>query len=395
MTTLSPKSSHKTISIVTPSYNQGEYLEKTIRSVISQQGDFYIDYIIMDGGSTDNSVDIIKKYADLVNEGNWGKNCLGIELTWLSENDAGQTDAINKGFRKARGEIVSYLNSDDMYFPGSFSTVLNHFSQNPDDDFVYGDGDVIDETGALQWEWLSRPYDLKLLKSYHFLWNDFTNYIMQQATFWRRGVFDKIGMLDDSFHYVMDIEYWIRAGANGLRLTHIPQKLGKFRMISGTKSLSSEVVFWPENLEIFRRYNGARAMKPFFTYFFFNKGLSKEFHTEHILSQNGLVLERWHELSKGEQEVLRNRAKKASYIACLRLSNVAFLRGEVKKACSLLKSAISHNRLLILHPLSILFLLKLLIGRNVSAALSKLRFMLIQQYRNRKYLYRYFYKGRS
>ena len=163
----------------------------------------------------------------------------------------------------------SWINSDDMYFPGSFSVVLNHFSHNPDDDFVFGDGDVIDETGTLQWEWLSRPYDLKLLKSYHFLWNDFTNYIMQQATFWRRGVFDKIGLLDDSLHYTMDIEYWIRAGENGLRLTHIPRKLGKFRMISGTKSLSSDTVFWPENLEIFRRYNGAKAMKPFLTYFYF------------------------------------------------------------------------------------------------------------------------------
>ena len=95
---LSMKESYKTISIVTPSYNQGEYLEETIRSVISQEGDFYIDYLITDGGSTDNSVDIIKKYAEFVSEGSWEKNCLGIDLTWVSEKDAGQTDAINKGF---------------------------------------------------------------------------------------------------------------------------------------------------------------------------------------------------------------------------------------------------------------------------------------------------------
>ena len=100
----------KIISIVTPSYNQGEYLEETIRSVISQEGDFHIDYLIMDGGSTDGSVDIIKKYADLVKQGNWEKKCLGIDLTWLSEKDAGQTDAINKGFSRARGEIVSWIN---------------------------------------------------------------------------------------------------------------------------------------------------------------------------------------------------------------------------------------------------------------------------------------------
>lgn len=388
------KNHKKTISIITPSFNQGEYLEETIRSVISQKGDFYIDYIIMDGGSTDSSVDIIKKYADLINEKNRKKKCLGIDLIWVSEKDAGQTDAINKGFKIARGEIVSWINSDDMYFPGCFSVVLNHFSHNPDDDFVFGDGDVIDEKGKLQWEWLSRPYNLKLLKSYHFLWNDFTNYIMQQATFWRRGVFDKIGLLDESFHYAMDIEYWIRAGEKGLRLTHIPRKLGKFRMISGTKSLSSDTVFWPENLEIFRRYNGANAMKPFFIYFYFNEGLSLDFDTKHILHQNDLLLQRWQRLSKGEQKVLKDRAKKASHIACLRLSNLAFFHGKVKKAYSLFKSAIGHNWLLILHPLSILFLLKLLAGKKVSDAVSKFRLRLIQQYRNRKYLYRYFCKGR-
>lgn len=389
------KESHKTISIVTPSYNQGEYLEETIMSVISQGGDFYIDYLIMDGGSTDNSVDIIKKYADLVNEGSWEKKCLGIDLTWVSEKDAGQTDAINKGFKMARGEVVSWINSDDMYFPESFSAVFNHFSHNPDDDFVFGDGDVIDKTGALQWEWLSRPYNLKLLKSYHFLWNDFTNYIMQQATFWKRSVFDKIGLLDFSLHYSMDIEYWIRAGEEGLKLTHIPVKLGKFRLIPGTKSLSSDTAFWPENLEIFRRYNGAKAMKPFFTYFYFNEGLSRGFDAEYILHQNGLIPQRWQGLSKGEQGVLKNLAKKASRIACLRLSNVAFFHGEGKKAYSLFKSVIGHNWLFILHPLSILFLLKLLAGKKVSDAVSKFRLRLIQQYRNRRYLYRYFYERRS
>ena len=148
------RDSYKIISIVTPSYNQGEYLEETIRSVISQEGDFYIDYLIMDGCSTDNSVDIIGNYADLVKEGNWEAKCLGIDLTWVSEKDAGQTDAINKGFKMAQGEVVSWINSDDMYFPGSFSVVLNHFSHNPSDDFVFGDGDVIDETGAFKWEWL-------------------------------------------------------------------------------------------------------------------------------------------------------------------------------------------------------------------------------------------------
>lgn len=389
MTNLSLGSINKTISIVTPSYNQGKYLEETIKSVISQEGDFYIDYIIMDGGSTDDSVDIIKKYADRLNEEKWEINCLGIDLTWVSEKDAGQADAINKGFRKARGEIVSWLNSDDMYFPGCFSIVLKHFMQNPDDDFVYGDGDVIDESGTVQWEWLSRPYNFKLLKSYHFLWNDFSNYIMQQATFWRRVVFDKIGLLDHTLHYAMDIEYWIRAGDNGLKLTHIPEKIGKFRMVSGTKSLSSATAFWPDSLEIFRRYNGAKSMQPFLTYFYYNQGLNNAFKENYILRKNGLVLKRWQELSQRERKVLETISEKAFCVAYLKLANEFFLRGESKKAFLQSKSAIRCNWLLIMHPLHIVFLLKFLVGRNVSVALSKIKFNLIQKYRKIKYLHRY------
>ena len=383
------KLTNKTISIVTPSFNQGEYLEETIKSVISQEGDFYIDYIIMDGGSTDNSVDIIKGYAERVNHDQWERKCLGIEMKWFSEKDFGQTDAINKGFKLARGNIVSWINSDDMFFPGSFSVVMDHFTHNPDDDFVFGDGDVIDGNGTLQWEWLSRPYDLKLLKSYHFLWNDFTNYIMQQATFWRRSVFDKIGLLDDSFHYAMDIEYWIRAGDKGLKLSHVPKKLGSFRMITGTKSLSSTTAFWPDSLEIFRRYKGAQNMQPFLTYYFFNIGLSRDFDEDYIQKEKLLMLKRWQQLQNKEKNILKKLSDKASIIACLKLANEAYLQHKRKTAFTLTRSVIRRNWIFILHPLNALLLLKFILGNKVSTALRKLKISLIQQYRYRKYLYRY------
>jgi glycosyltransferase involved in cell wall biosynthesis len=203
----------------------------------------------MDGGSTDNSVDIIKKFDKLLKSGSWKIHCHGITLRWISEKDRGQTHAINKGLELAKGDIVSYINSDDMFIQGAFSTIANYFQMNSQTDFLYGDGDVINEEGKIQWEWLSRPYNYKLLKSYHFLWNDFTNYIMQQAAFWRRRVIDKIGLFDESFHYAMDIEYWLRIGRNGLKAVHIPIKLGMFRMIQGTKSLSSPTIFWPDSLK--------------------------------------------------------------------------------------------------------------------------------------------------
>ncbi len=144
-------------------------------------------------------------------------------MDWVSERDEGQAAAINAGLRRATGDILSYLNSDDLYFPGAFQRVVDAFASDPAADFVYGDGDVIDEAGARQWEWLSRPYDHAVMTSYHFLWNDFTNYIMQQATFWRRRVRERIGDFDPTFHFAMDAEYWIRAGAAGLRL-HAPAR---------------------------------------------------------------------------------------------------------------------------------------------------------------------------
>ena len=216
------------ISIVTPSCNQSKYVGETIESVLSQEGDFEIEYSVMDGGSTDGSVDIIRRYADLVASGGWPVRCRGITMSWVSERDAGQTAAINAGLRHATGDIFSYINSDDLYFRGAFQRVVEAFAGDPEADFVYGDGDVIDGAGARQWEWLSRPYNHAVMTSYHWLWNDFTNYILQQATFWRRRVRERIGDFDPTFHFA-----WMPSTgsgrAAGLRLRHLPEKLGKFR----------------------------------------------------------------------------------------------------------------------------------------------------------------------
>src|SRR4030065_830719 len=107
------------VSVVTPSYNQGRYIEETIKSVLSQEGDFRIEYLIMDGGSTDNSVEVIKKYDRLLKEGRWPVKCLGITYSWTSEKDKGQTDAINKGFAGCTGEILNWINRDDRPTPAA------------------------------------------------------------------------------------------------------------------------------------------------------------------------------------------------------------------------------------------------------------------------------------
>ena len=113
------------ITVVTPSFNQGEFLAETMESVLSQAGNFIIDYIIVDGGSTDNSVAILKHYDELLQNGEWPTACQKISYRWLSENDKGQTDALKKGFVMAKGEILAWLNSDDTYLPGTVQTVTN------------------------------------------------------------------------------------------------------------------------------------------------------------------------------------------------------------------------------------------------------------------------------
>ena len=276
-----------------------------------------------------------------------------------------------------------------MFFPGAFSTVVRHFAQNPQDDFVFGDGDVIDEHGDVQWEWLSRPYDFSLLRSYHFAFNEFTNYIMQQAVFWRRRVHEKIGLLDPSLHYVMDYEYWLRAGQAGLRMRHIPVKLGKFRLIAGTKSLSEPMVFWPEMLEVFRRYNSAEKMTPFFVCYLFNEGLHNGFDPDLLYRRKEVVLDRYSLLERWERAVLETKFENAYPKACLMLSNEAFLRGDTAQSKLLQQRAFSLSPFIRFHPLSLMLFAKRVLGRQLSLGLRKGWVLLLHQYRMRRHLYRY------
>ena len=119
------------ISIVTPSYNQGEFLEETLVSVLSQEGDFFLDYLVIDGASTDGSLEIIRRYAELLEKDEWPVRCRGIRYRWMSEPDNGQSDALMKGFNLAEGEILAWLNSDDVYLPGALQKVTSFLKATP------------------------------------------------------------------------------------------------------------------------------------------------------------------------------------------------------------------------------------------------------------------------
>lgn len=382
-------------SIVTPSYGQAAFIGETIESVLSQAGEFEIEYFVMDGGSTDGSVEIIQSYADRVAAGDWPVKCAGISMAWVSQRDKGQSDAINQGLRRATGDIVSYINSDDLYFPVAFARVAKEFAARPEVDFVYGDGDVIDEAGSLQWEWLSRPYNHRVMTSYHFLWNDFTNYIMQQATFWRRDVLDKIGYFDESFHYAMDVEYWIRAGQAGLRLHHIPCKLGKFRLIQGTKSLSSPTVFWEDYLEIYRRYRSSHTLGRFFAYYYYNLARQFAFDLAQTIEKAHQAFVRWQTLPSTEQQVISQQADRGFALACLLLASELERRRCHERAEAIFKKGLAGRPFLTFHPFATGYLFKRIAGERLASIAEQGMGRLVDTYRRIRYDYRYHQRKNS
>ena len=173
-------------SIVIPSYNQAEFLERTLLSVINQGVETEI--IVIDGGSTDNSVEIIKKYADKI-------------AYWVSEKDRGQSHALNKGFAHATGDIFGWQNSDDVYMPGAFKKVLEVFEKFPDKKIVYGNWYEIDENDNV----IDKTYSAPKPRVPHFSYEGFDSNL--QSMFWKREVFEKFGAFDENLHQLMDSDF--------------------------------------------------------------------------------------------------------------------------------------------------------------------------------------------
>jgi len=195
------------IAIVTPSLNQGRYLRATIDSVLSQTYRNF-SYVVQDGGSRDDSLDVLKSYAE--------------QLKWRSEPDSGQADAINRGFAGADGEVMAYLNSDDTLLPGTLAYVARAFIDRPDVDLVYGHRVVIEREGYEIGRWVLPPHDYELTK-----WVDF---IPQETLFWRRRVWDAIGPFDESFQFALDWDFILRAQAAGFKFKRLPRFLACFRV---------------------------------------------------------------------------------------------------------------------------------------------------------------------
>ena len=208
------------ISIITPSYNQAAYLETTILSVLDQNYT-NLEYIIIDGGSSDNSVEIIRKYQHRL-------------AYWVSEKDAGQTVALNKGFQRASGEVVAYLNSDDIYLPGALARVDAEFS-NPTSSWIAGTCKFFDESGTKYHERRKPP-------RFRPRWFDHC-WLSQPAVFWRRSLFERYGFFNEALRYGMDYDFWLRLVVGGEQCHFVDHPLAAFRWHDASKTVAERSGF--------------------------------------------------------------------------------------------------------------------------------------------------------
>ena len=215
------------VSIVTPSFNQVQYLEQTIRSVLEQDYP-RLEYFVIDGGSGDGSGEIIKKYADKLSG-------------WVSEKDRGQADAINKGLMQAGGEIVAWLNSDDTYLPGAISRAVKTFQEHPEAGLVYGNVLSMDGKGQTFNLQTFKPFNVEDLMSFRI--------ISQPAVFMRRAVLDQVGLLDLSYHLLLDHQLWLRM-ARCAPIIYIPETLAAARYHAEAKNLARTADFGREAFRI-------------------------------------------------------------------------------------------------------------------------------------------------
>jgi glycosyltransferase involved in cell wall biosynthesis len=223
------------VSIITPSFNQSQFLEASILSVLEQDYP-NLEYIIVDGGSKDQSVEVIKKYQDRL-------------AWWVSEKDKGHADALNKGFARATGDILAWLNSDDIYYPNAVSEAVSILTSHPEVGMVYGDADLIDDAGEAAGQFGSKQtsYRQMLRGSVH---------IPQATTFIRAEIWRQVGPLDLSLFFSFDYDLWVKI-AKVSKVLYVPRRWAKFRIHGAGKTIVNDDRCYPDMLRVLERETGS------------------------------------------------------------------------------------------------------------------------------------------
>jgi glycosyltransferase involved in cell wall biosynthesis len=231
------------VSVITPSFNQGVFIGETIDSVLGQDYP-HLEYIIMDGGSKDTTLEVLRGYDEP-------------RMTWISEPDRGMTHALNKGFHRSTGEIMGWLNSDDVYLTKSLvSEAVAYFEAHPEADLLYRDAIYTDAAGtATGRKQQGKPFDIVNTISY-------LNSVPQPASFWRRSLWETLGDLREDLQFAMDGEYWIRAWANGASLHYLEGERATYRLHENSKTVSGTIKHWMERVKIAEEYMSHPKIKP-------------------------------------------------------------------------------------------------------------------------------------
>jgi glycosyltransferase involved in cell wall biosynthesis len=246
------------ISIVTPSYNQCPFLRRTMDSILSQTGPFDLEWVVVDGGSTDGTLDLLRAASDP-------------RLRWTSGPDSGQSHAINKGLDAISGDVVAWLNSDDLYAPGALAAVADAFARHPDAQWVVGRCDIVDADDRVIREGVTR-YKNHLLRLYSYRSLLRQNCISQPAVFWRAPFGRQIGGPDESLHYTMDYDLWLRM-ARAAEPLILDRVLARFRIHDRSKSGQVNREQFDEQYRVAARYFGGDTASR----------LAHRFHVEKIV----------------------------------------------------------------------------------------------------------------
>lgn len=236
------------ISVITPSFNQGQFIERTLNSVAQQRqflpSDIELEHVVYDGGSTDNTVTVLQSFEP--------------PIRFVSEQDDGQAHAVNKGILSTHSDVIGWINSDDVYYPGAIAAVMDYFKANPDIDVVYGMADHIDVMDQAFEAYPTEAWDYNRLQE--------TCIICQPALFFRRNVVEQWGLLDASLNYCMDYEYWLRLGQAQVHFGYLEKKLAGSRLYADNKTLGSRVKVHAEINDMFKRLMGKVPDKWLYNY---------------------------------------------------------------------------------------------------------------------------------
>lgn len=232
-----------TISVIIPSFNQGDFIERTLRSILDQNV-AALECIVYDGGSQDRTLSILSRYTNRIH--------------WTSEPDRGQSHAVNKGIAAANGDVIAWINSDDVYYPGTFTKVRQFFAENPGIDVLYGDAFHIDVNDVPIEPYNTEPWNFDRLQE--------VCYLCQPAVFFRRRVVERFGYLDETLHFCMDYEFWLRLAKDGAVFAYFPETLAGSRLYAENKTLSNRTAVHAEIIDMLAKKFDKIPTVWFYTY---------------------------------------------------------------------------------------------------------------------------------